>query len=91
MGHLREGPRSLKVRPKCEESGPEVFIRERPDELTLRAEEVGTKKSCVNVDHVAQDRWTPPLVDADRHALCQAIYKGIEGEDREEVYDSTKK
>ena len=48
---------------KCEEASPEVLIREGPEELTLRAEEVGTQKSCLNVDHIAQERWGPPLVD----------------------------
>ena len=40
---------------------------------------MGSQKSCVNVDHIAQDRWGPPLVDADWHAYCQAVYNGIEG------------
>ena len=31
------------------------------------------------------DRWRPPLVDADWHAFCQAIYKGVEGEEWEEL------
>ena len=31
-----------------------------------------------------------PLVDADRCAFCQALYKGIEGEDWEDMYDSYK-
>ena len=61
---LREGTRSFKVRrPKLEEEGPEVLIREGPEEVTLRAEEVNTQKSCINVDHIAQDRWRPPLVE----------------------------
>ena len=53
---------------------------------TLRAEEVNTQKSCINVDHMAQDRWEPPLVDADWHAFCQTIYKGTEGKYWEELY-----
>ena len=69
----------------CEEGGPEVLVREGLAELTLRAEEVGTQKSCISVDHIAQDRWRPPLVDAEWHAFCQAIYKGIEGKDWEEL------
>ena len=32
----------------------------------------------------------PPLVDADWYAFCQALYKGIEGEDWEEMHDSYK-
>ena len=31
-------------RPKCEEESPEVLIRQGPEELTLRTEEVGSKK-----------------------------------------------
>ena len=75
VGHLREGSKSFKIRrPRCEEGSPQVLVRERkPDELTLRTEEVGTQKSCINVD----ESWCPPLVDADWHAFCQAIYKGI--------------
>ena len=36
------------------------------------------------------ERWNPPLVDADGYAFCQALYKGIEGEDREEMFESYK-
>ena len=44
VSHLKKGTRSFEVRrPKCEEGRPE----------TLRAEEVGFQKSCINVDHVA--------------------------------------
>ena len=65
-------------------------VRESPEDLTLRANEVGTWKSCINVDHIAKERWGPPLVDADWHAFCQAIYKGIQGGDWEELYDCYK-
>ena len=61
VGQLREGLRSIKVRrPKGEEGYPEVPVRESPDELALRAEETGTWKSCINVDHTAKERWGPP-------------------------------
>ena len=76
MCHLNEVLRSFEVRgPKLEEESPEVSIREGPDELTLRAKEVGSKKTCINVGHIAEDRWGPPLVDADGYAFCQATYK----------------
>ena len=52
-----------------------MTVRESPDELTLGAEEVGTWKTYINVDHVE------PPIDADWHAFCQALYEGIEGED----------
>ena len=56
--HLREGSRSFQVRrPKGEEGYPEVHVRGSPEDLTLRAEEVGTQKSCINVDHIAKERW----------------------------------
>ena len=91
VGHLREGTRSCEVRrPKCEEGSPEVLVRDGTEELTLRAEEMGTQKSCINVDHIAEDRWGPPLVDADWHAFCRAFYKGIEAKDWEELYDCYK-
>ena len=67
-------------RPKGSEGYPEVAVRKNSDELTLRAEEVGTWKSCIIVDHIAKERYGLPLVDYDWHAFCQALYKGIEGE-----------
>ena len=57
---------------------------------TLRAEEVGTWKSYINVDHKAKERWGPPLVDVGWHAFCQALCKGIEGEDWKKHYDAYK-
>ena len=32
-------------------------MREGPEEWTLRAAEVGSQKACINVDHIAEDRW----------------------------------
>ena len=58
-----------------------MTVRESPDELTLRVEEVGL---------IAKERWSPPLVDADCHAFCQALHKGIEGGDWGELYDAYK-
>ena len=45
--------RRLKFKDGCTEEA----IRVGPEELTLRAEEVESQKSCINVDHVAEDRW----------------------------------
>ena len=84
VGRLREGLVSFKVRrPKGEEGYPEVLVRESFDELTLRADEMGFWKSCINVDHIAKEIWGPPLADADWHAFCQASLEGIDGEDWE--------
>ena len=51
-----------------------------------RAEEVGTLKAYINIDHVEDDRWGPPLVDANWLAFCKAIYKGIERDEWKDLY-----
>ena len=48
------------------------------------------KKALINVDHIEQERWCPPLLDYDWYAFCQALYRGIEGEDGEYMYESNK-
>ena len=65
----------LRCEGQSSERGPPGRQSGSPEELTLRAEEVGTQKSCMNVGHIAEDRWGPPLVDADWHACGQAISK----------------
>ena len=60
-----------------------MTVRESPDELTLRAEEVGTWKSYNNVDHIER-RGGPPLVDYDWYALQR------QGEDWGELFDAYK-
>ena len=44
-------------RPKGSEGCPEVTVRESPDEMTLRTEEVGTWKTYINVVHIEQERF----------------------------------
>ena len=73
-------------KPQFSEAFPEAAIREGADELTLRAEEVGTLWAFINTDHVDFERWELPLVDADWHAFCQAIYQGIERNEWKELY-----
>ena len=51
---------------------------------------MGTLKTYINVDYVAKEWWGPILVDYDWYAFCQALYKGIEGEDWRELYDACK-
>ena len=90
---MRDGPSpacvqlSSRSRASLKEGRTEEAIREGPEELTLRAEEVDSQQACFNVGHIAEDRWRPPLVDADWHAFCQAIYEGIEGSNWEELYE----
>ena len=51
---------------------------------------MGIWKALINVDHIEKERWGPPLVDYDWYAFCQALYKGIEGEDWGEMYAAYK-
>ena len=91
VGAPRRGMGTFQDRkPKTPEGGSDVIVRESPEELTLRAEEVNTSKALINVNHIEPERWVPSLVDADWYAFCQALYKGIEGEDWEEMYESYK-
>ena len=62
VGHLRRGPRLVKVKKPESEDHSEV-LREGADDLTLRAEEVETLKACINVGRIGEkfgDRvwWT---------------------------------
>ena len=45
-----------------------------------------TLGAFIKIDNIEYDRWEPPLVDADWHAFCRAMYKGFEGEEWEELY-----
>ena len=67
--YLNKGTGKFRVRrPKGSESCPAVTavtVRQSPDELTLRAEELGTWKFFINVDHVAKERCCLLLVDYD--------------------------
>ena len=66
VGSLRRGTRTFQVRkPKVPEGCSDVMVRESQDELALRAQEVGTSKALIHVDHIEQERWGPLLVDAD--------------------------
>ena len=77
VGHLHHGTRWLKVqKPQFSEAFLEATIREVPDELPLKADEVGTQRAFINTEHIEFERWGPPPVDADWHAFCQPIYKG---------------
>ena len=74
---------------KFSEAYPEAAIREGSDELTLRADEVGTLWEFINKDHIKFERGEPPLVDADWRAFCQATCTGFDGEDWEELHCHT--
>ena len=70
VGHMRQGTRSLEVQKlNFSEAVPEAAIREGADELTLSTTDGGR-------------RW---LMRTGMHAFCHGIYKGIEGEEWEEM------
>ena len=69
----------MSEKPQFGNSFPEATIREGADELTLRADEVDTQRAFITTEHIEFERWGPPLIGADWHAFCQAIFKGIEG------------
>ena len=64
---------------------PEVIVRESPDELTLRAEEVGTLKTYINVDHIEPERWVLSWLMLIGMPLARRWFHGIEGEDSENM------
>ena len=64
-----------------------MTVRESSDELTLRAQKVGTFKTHIHDNHPEEETWAP-LVDHGWYAFCQALYKGIEREDWGEMYEA---
>ena len=59
---------------------------EGAEELTLRRGEEGGLRTFIDTTTEGDSRWGPPLVDEDWHAICQAIFKDIEGEEWEGMY-----
>ena len=61
VGALRRGTGTLTVRkPKASEGGSDVIVRDSLDELTSRAEEVGTSKAYTDVNHIEPEKWALP-------------------------------
>ena len=77
VGHLEEGTRSFEVRrPKVRRGVPQGVNQGRSRAIDAQNRRSWlTQKACISVDHFAEDRWGPPLVDADWHAFCQAMKK----------------
>ena len=77
VGSLRRGTKKLRF----SDAYPEADIREGADDLTVRAGEVGSLRAFIDTTHIEHEWWGPPPEDADWHAFCQAVYKGIEGQE----------
>ena len=52
----------------------EVINAMVPEEVTLRAEEVGSSRACIDTTHVEAGLWRPSLVDADWHAFLPSHF-----------------
>ena len=62
VSHFRRCMRPFHVqKPNFSGDYPEAAVREGADDLTLRAEEVKTLNACVNIDHIEENTWAPPL------------------------------
>ena len=73
------------MKPKFTTYFPDAAVREGADELALRAAE-GVLRSFMDTTNVGDKRWEPALADGDWHAICLAIYKGVEGAEWETIY-----
>ena len=79
IGDLENRRKSrLVVRPSLPDV-QEAVVPEGTDELTPRREEEGMPRTF-------DSRWKSPLVDEEWHAICQAIYKGVEGQEWDVKY-----
>ena len=60
---------------------PEAAVRKGTEVLTLRRGEEGTLRIFIDTTNVVHGGWRPPLVHEDWHAICQAVYRGTEGDE----------
>ena len=91
VGDLDKNMESKKVvKPKFTTDFPEAVTREGADELTLRAEEAGMLRTFMDTTDVGDSRWVPPLVDEDWHAICQAVFQGVDGSEWEAMCNTHK-
>ena len=88
IGDLEKNSQAIKVAsPNVDKvSFPNAVIEEGVDELTLREGEEGMQRSFIDTTNPGDSRWRSPLEDEDWDAVCQAIYKGVEGAERENLY-----
>ena len=83
VGDLHQETMSKKVvKPKFAADFPGAIIREGAEE---RAHEEGVLRTLIDTSNVGDQRWGLPQVDADWHALCQAIFQGVEEPEWEAV------
>ena len=91
VDHLKEGTRSFcGTKAEVPRGVPRGVNQGRSRGIDAQSRRSWFPKECINVDHISEDRWRPPLIDADWHAFCQAIYKGIEGRYWWELYEHYK-
>ena len=88
IGDLQKETKSKKVvKPGFTADFPgAVIFDEGADKLTLRAPEESVLRTFIDTRNVGNKRCGPPLVDADSHAFCQAIFQGVEGPEWDAMY-----
>ena len=87
VGDMHQETKSKKVvKPKFTTDFPGAVIREGAGKLTLRAHEEGVLRTFIDPSNVEDQRWEPPLFDADWHAFCQTIFQGVDGAEWEAMY-----
>ena len=75
IGDLEKDTKSKRVvKPKFTADSPRAVTGKA--RMTLRAHEEGVSRTFIDTSNVGDQRWEPPLVDEDCHAIRQAIYKG---------------
>ena len=63
VGGLRRGTKSIRVRePQFSDACPEAVTREGADELTLRAEDVGSVRTFIDTTHFEVGQTGTPFV-----------------------------
>ena len=92
VGDLEKNMKSRTVvKPKFTTDFPEAVVREGAAQLRLRAEQEGILHTFIDTTDVGDRRWGPPLVGGDWHAICQAIFQGVEGSEWETMnYNCTR-
>ena len=68
---------------------PEAAIRQGAGELIVRADE-GALRTFNDTTDMGDSRCRPRLVDKDWHAVCQAIFQGVEGSEWKIMYCNDK-
>ena len=80
-----------RVRPTFDrETHLDAHVRERAEELTLRADEAAFQKTFMDVSSIKDDMWSPPLINVGWYSSCRALCDGIHAVEWSCVYQKYK-